>query len=145
MQIEELIRQWAAWLNDPTVKTGLLLAGGMLLRFWQPFVNKAIPVALLGASSFLSTLRLMFPVLVTPDGLPTAFSFASLAGVDYYVAASPGAATASWLWNTALPLAIAVGSQSATKNTAQWFTLLGQGVGLLWPRSRTDGKRRPPG
>jgi hypothetical protein len=145
MQVDELIRQWAAWLNDPAVKTGLLFAGGMVLRYWGAFVSKAIPVALLGASSFLSTLRLMFPVLVAPDGVPTAFSFASFAGVDYYVAASPGAATASWLWNTALPLVIAVGSQSASKNTAQWFGLLGHGVGLLWPRSRTDGKRRPPG
>ena len=123
MSLPEIV----GWLNDAVVKTVLLFVGGLILKRWAPFVNKAIPVTLTAASGLIALLNGLFPD-IRALGSPASFT---LLGVEFYPAAGRGARLTSWLWNTFLPVAVAVGAHSAPKNTLEWIRL---GAGLFWPK-----------
>lgn len=123
------LNQIIAWLNDTMVKTVLLFVGGFILKKWEPFVNKAIPVMALLASAFISTLQTMFPSVVPPPGTtpamyePASFVATTFAGVPFYAVNTAAAKGASWVWNTLVPIAFAIGTQSGSKNTIEWFKM----------------------
>lgn len=103
------------WVSDPTGKTILLFVGGLILKKWGAFVNKAIPAALLVVSIIVEVLKALFPLLV-PAAHAAADSLA--VGAAVAVAAVP------W-WKTILldvlvPTLLASGAQSQMKNTRQW-------------------------
>lgn len=118
-----------AWLNDTAVKSVLIFLGALALKRWEPFVNKAIPTVIALGSALISTLQVMFPGL-PPATAPAMFSAGSFLGIDYYMAANPVARGASWLWNTAVPVAFAIAAQSGAKNTREWASI---GMKLFWP------------
>lgn len=109
-----------AWLNDTAVKSVLLFLGGLVLARWPAFVSKAIPVVLTAFSAITAALLVMFPAPIP--------NVAGLA--PEHIAAAP-AHTSSWLWNTIIPVLIAVATHSGGRSTAQWIKL---GVGLIWPK-----------
>ena len=117
------LTQIIAWLNDTMVKTVLLFVGGFILKKWEPFVNKAIPTMALLASALISTLQTMFPTVVPPGTAPASFVAGSFVGVPFYAANTAAAKGASWLWNTGVPLAFAIASQSGAKNTVEWIKM----------------------
>jgi multidrug transporter EmrE-like cation transporter len=128
----EWVSQWGTWLNDTMVKTILLMVGAAILKKWQPFVNKAIPVAIAVVSALLSTMHALFPA-ITPATVPAQFAFASFAGIGLEAVANPATRGASWLWNTLAPVAFAIATHSGPKNTAEWIKLR---VGVFWPGGR---------
>lgn len=102
------MQQVLDWLNDPTIKTVLMFFGGLVLKKWSGFVNKFIPVALLGISILLAALKALFPMLV-PD--------AEAATVTAAVVSVPW-----WKWllvDVLVPVLLAVGAHSSVKNTTQ--------------------------
>ncbi len=132
------LRHYIAWLNDSTVKTVALLIGGVILKKWEPFVNKAIGFGLLVVSAFVSTLSVLFPGSVPgPDAVTSSFVFAQVGGVEFVTHGGGFLRAGSWLWNTAVPAVAAVGLHSLPKNTGEWLKL---GVGLFWPGGRPPKK-----
>lgn len=128
--MDEILRQWLAWLNDGSVKYGLLILGGFLLKRWPAFVNKAIAISLAFVSALLALGHALFPTVVPAGTVPSEFVAASFMGQHVVVASSTGSQVASWAWNTFFPLAAAIATQSGVKNTIEWLRL---GVGLFWP------------
>lgn len=131
----EFLTNLPVWLNDTAVKSVLLFLGGVALVRWRPFVNKAVPTALVFISAIVSSLQAIGSILggVVPSGVPadpSAFTAVQMAGVQFSAAASTGSKAASWFWNTLAPVAFAVAAHSAPKNTAQWISM---GARLLWP------------
>lgn len=124
------------WLNDAAVKSVLLFLGGLVLKHWAPFVNKAIPVTLLVVSAILAALRSAFPDHV-PDAVTGSFVFTTVAGLSLESAASTPAKVGSWLWNTLGPLAYALATHTGAKNTGEWIKI---GVGIIWPGGRAPAK-----
>jgi hypothetical protein len=100
------------WANSPVGKTVLLFVGGVALKRWPTFINKAIPVTLLVASSLLSILHAAFPSL-TP-----------IASTTLMVTSAPASSWWSTFITTAiLPTVAAVGLHSGPKNTLEWAAL----------------------
>ena len=112
------MQQVLDWLNDPAIKSVLLLVGGFILKKWPKFVNQFIPLALLTASIILGVVKalweLMVPAAHALDSLVTNFAPT--------VAAVPAPHQPWWMFviNVILvPVLLAVGAHSTGKNTIQ--------------------------
>jgi|SRR6185436_954065 len=114
------MEQILEFLASPLAKVILLNVGGWILKTWPPFVNKAIPVALLLVSALYQMLVDLWPGLV-PDA-HAAVILAAGGGLPWWKAAG------IWLGNVGLPVIIAVGLHSTSKNVREWASL---GNGLL--------------
>lgn len=103
--------QVLSWLNDPINKTVLMFLGGLILKKWGAFVNRAIPVALLAVSTLLAVLKALFPTLV-PDAQAATSAVNAAVGVS---------STWHFILTTVIaPVLVAVGLHSTSKNTKQW-------------------------
>lgn len=106
-----------ALLNDPVLKPILLVLGGFILKRWEPFVNKAIPVVLAVCSAVVSLIGALFPAAAGTKtaGFVLAMAVAPAGFVDTlsHVWASP-------IVSALVPLWLASGMQSTVKNTRQW-------------------------
>jgi hypothetical protein len=100
-------------LQNVAVRTLLLMVGAAVLKKWPAFVNKAIPIALLVANSFYEGLTAMFPALV-PAAHAAADALAT-AGSGHH-----GLAFGKFFFNAVVPVVLAVGAHSASKNTREW-------------------------
>ena len=99
-----------AWLNSPTSKTVLLLVGGVVLKKWGAFVNKAVPFALLVLSGLTQTLHTMFPDVSGPIQ-PAAYAVAAF---------STRSGWGGFLFGSVVPVLMAVGIHSKSKNLSEW-------------------------
>ena len=101
------------FVNNPMVKTLLLLVGGVALKKWPAFVTKFVPLALLVVSGILSALQALFPALV-----PAAH--ACIAQAVTIPLPTPHQPWWQYLLTSVLmPVLLAVGAHSTTKNTIQ--------------------------
>ena len=116
------------FLNQPMVKTALLLVGGLVLKQWPQVVNKTIPLTVQILSALIQTLHVAFPEAAPVQ--PAA-----------YIAAALSPATGglvSWLVGSLVPAFLAVGMQSSVKNTAEWSK-----VGwTVWDAAGLSGKKK---
>lgn len=112
--------QILVWLANPLTKAILLNVGGWILKQWPPFVNRAIPLALLVVSALHELLASLWPNLV--PSVHAAVYAAATGSLPWWKAAG------LWGWQVALPVVIAVGLHSSSKNVRQWA---GAGQGLL--------------
>jgi len=110
-------RSLLALVNDPILKPLLLIFGGVLLKKWEPFFNRAIPVVLATCSALVSLLAALFPALV-PDASPAFFVAGYIAPAGFV--ASAAAVWASPIVSALVPVWLASGMQSTAKNTRQW-------------------------
>lgn len=102
-----------AWLNEPLNKTVLMFLGGLILKKWPAFVNKAIPLVLLAVSILLAALKSLWPVLV-----PDAHAATMVAAVS-----GGGAMWKNFLTDALVPVVFSVGTHSAAKNTREWWAV----------------------
>jgi xanthine/uracil/vitamin C permease (AzgA family) len=114
------VDQILVWLANPLAQAILLNVGGWILKTWPQFVNKAIPLALLIVSILGNLLAALWPNLVPAAG--AAELAQAVASVPWWKAAG------LWGWQVALPVVIAVGLHSSSKNVREWASL---GNGLL--------------
>jgi hypothetical protein len=102
------------FLNNPMVKTILMFVLGLAAKKWPSFVNKFIPLALVGVSGLLTFLQWVAGAMV-----PAAHAFVATAAPTV----TPQAATVPWwqfvLTSVFVPVLIAVGTHSAAKNTRE--------------------------
>jgi len=100
--------------NDPIVgmvlKGGLLALGGLLLKKWPVFVNKAIPVTLGFLSFAAQVIHEAWPALVPAAHAALGASQEPVHGFNIL----------GFIAGTVLPAVCAVGLHSWSKNTRQW-------------------------
>ena len=101
---------WLDMFNDPLVRAALLWVGGFLMSKFGNVVTKALPVILLVLNALLEGLRIMFP------GNADAAMLAEF---------SPNRGLGSFLLNILLPVLLAVGANSGSKNTVEWVRVGG--------------------
>lgn len=106
------------WLNNPLNKTVLLFVGGLILKRWPAFVNKAIPIALAVTSALLSALASMFPAIV-PTAHAAGGALADTVATSTQASAA-GAPVIGWLAGVFVPVLAAIGTHSGGRALAQW-------------------------
>jgi len=134
--MEATLQGILSFTNDTFVKTLLLMFGGLMLKRWPAFVNKAIPTTKLMISAALAILAALFPTQAA-TAVPASFVFSTFAGAPLYATASWTSHLGSVVSNTLVPLAFAIAAHSGPKNTGEWIKL---GVGFFWPGGRPAGR-----
>ena len=110
-KVAEYLNIALAWLNNPMVKTGMLMVGGWLWKNHSGTVNRAYPMVALVASAMLTASRVLSQLLENIGTQPAALSAAGVTG-DSLVAV---------VMSVVVPVVAAVGTHSWWKNVLQWM------------------------
>ena len=119
-KVLEYIQLALNWVNDPTHKTLLFMAGGWVLNRWPAFVNKAIPGVTTVASILLGVSQLLVAAVTAAHGGVQGASFVHAVAAEAGQASLGGAIVAAVI-GTILPVWVSTGHYSWLKNVAQWI------------------------